>query len=180
MLKALVFCFSYYFVLDSVSQPFLRIGKGMKVQIISPPQLLSIYIQYYSNNTLKFYLLVDWQTTFHAPVGNDPIVLNLGSMGKGLTWVNGQCIGRYWVSFLTPKGTPSQQWYVPMPQFYFKFLVPIIMWQNTLRDNNFIIGNHIVKNKKFHLLNNFFLLLGVPNDHFLKVYNFSNENKRYL
>ncbi|XP_061361865.1 beta-galactosidase 16-like [Gastrolobium bilobum] len=52
-----------------------------------------------------------YQTTFDAPVGNDPVVLNLGSMGKGVAWVNGQCIGRYWVSFHKPNGTPSQIWY---------------------------------------------------------------------
>ncbi|PNX94525.1 beta-galactosidase 16-like protein [Trifolium pratense] len=52
-----------------------------------------------------------YQTTFDAPEGNKPVVLNLGSMGKGLAWVNGQGIGRYWVSFHTPRGTPSQQWY---------------------------------------------------------------------
>ncbi|KAL5192768.1 Beta-galactosidase 16 [Glycine soja] len=52
-----------------------------------------------------------YKTTFDASVGNDPVVLNLGSMGKGYTWVNGQGIGRYWVSFHTPQGTPSQKWY---------------------------------------------------------------------
>ncbi|KAK7275617.1 hypothetical protein RIF29_16737 [Crotalaria pallida] len=52
-----------------------------------------------------------YQVTFDAPTGNDPVAMNLGSMGKGVAWVNGQGIGRYWVSFQTPKGTPSQQWY---------------------------------------------------------------------
>lgn len=32
-------------------------------------------------------------------------------MGKGEAWVNGQSIGRFWVSFQTPKGKPSQTWY---------------------------------------------------------------------
>ncbi|KAK0577610.1 hypothetical protein LWI29_035785 [Acer saccharum] len=52
-----------------------------------------------------------YKTVFDAPVGDDPVVLNLGSMGKGEAWVNGQSIGRYWVSFLTPKGSRSQTWY---------------------------------------------------------------------
>ncbi|KAK7836485.1 beta-galactosidase 16 [Quercus suber] len=52
-----------------------------------------------------------YQTQFDAPKGNDPVALNLGSMGKGEAWVNGQSIGRYWVSFLTPEGSPSQTWY---------------------------------------------------------------------
>jgi hypothetical protein len=32
-------------------------------------------------------------------------------MGKGEIWVNGESIGRYWVSFLTPAGQPSQSIY---------------------------------------------------------------------
>ncbi|KAJ7965525.1 Beta-galactosidase [Quillaja saponaria] len=52
-----------------------------------------------------------YKTLFDAPVGNDPLALNLGSMGKGEAWVNGQSIGRYWVSFHTPNGNPSQTWY---------------------------------------------------------------------
>ncbi|XP_038885234.1 beta-galactosidase 16 isoform X2 [Benincasa hispida] len=52
-----------------------------------------------------------YKTQFDAPPGDDPIALNLGSMGKGAVWVNGRGIGRYWVSFLTPKGEPSQKWY---------------------------------------------------------------------
>ncbi|XP_022141450.1 beta-galactosidase 16 isoform X2 [Momordica charantia] len=52
-----------------------------------------------------------YKTRFDAPPGDDPIALNLGSMGKGAAWVNGRGIGRYWVSFLTSKGEPSQKWY---------------------------------------------------------------------
>ncbi|CAK9313579.1 unnamed protein product [Citrullus colocynthis] len=52
-----------------------------------------------------------YKTQFDAPPGDDPIALNLGSMGKGAVWVNGWGIGRYWVSFLTPNGEPSQKWY---------------------------------------------------------------------
>ncbi|XP_057974593.1 beta-galactosidase 16-like, partial [Malania oleifera] len=52
-----------------------------------------------------------YKTSFDAPAGTAPVAINLGSMGKGEAWVNGQSIGRYWVSFLTPKGNPSQRWY---------------------------------------------------------------------
>ena len=48
------------------------------------------------------------QTMFDEPSGHGPVGLNMGSMGKGEVWVNGQSIGRYWVSFLTPSGHPSQ------------------------------------------------------------------------
>ncbi|OIT27278.1 PREDICTED: beta-galactosidase 16-like [Nicotiana attenuata] len=52
-----------------------------------------------------------YKSAFDAPEGDDPIALNLGSMGKGEAWVNGQSIGRYWVSFRTLAGIPSQTWY---------------------------------------------------------------------
>nr|GMC47270.1 beta-galactosidase 16-like [Ipomoea batatas] len=55
--------------------------------------------------------LIWYKSTFDAPSGNGPIALNLGSMGKGHVWVNGQSIGRYWVSFRTPSVTSSQSWY---------------------------------------------------------------------
>lgn len=38
------------------------------------------------------------QAHFHAPAGNDPVVVNLQGMHKGEAWVNGISIGRYWVS----------------------------------------------------------------------------------
>lgn len=48
-----------------------------------------------------------YKTTFDAPEGEDPVALDLGSMGKGQAWVNGHNIGRYW-SLVAPKtGCPS-------------------------------------------------------------------------
>ena len=52
--------------------------------------------------------MVDWKALFDEPAGNDPVALNLGSMGKGEAWVNGESIGRYWVSFHTSEGNPLQ------------------------------------------------------------------------
>ena len=56
------------------------------------------------------HVILAWQTVFDAPIsnGDDPIALNMSSMGKGEVWVNEQSIGRYWVSFNTSKGNPSQ------------------------------------------------------------------------
>ncbi|KAJ3692808.1 hypothetical protein LUZ60_011903 [Juncus effusus] len=49
---------------------------------------------------------------FDSPDGSaDPVALDMSSMGKGLAWVNGQCIGRYWVSLKSPLGKPSQSVY---------------------------------------------------------------------
>ncbi|KAK9096099.1 hypothetical protein Sjap_021596 [Stephania japonica] len=52
-----------------------------------------------------------YKTTFDAPQGEEPVALNLSSMGKGEAWINGQSIGRYWPSFYTPKGRSSQELY---------------------------------------------------------------------
>ncbi|KAL3698056.1 hypothetical protein R1sor_012132 [Riccia sorocarpa] len=40
--------------------------------------------------------LIWYKTTFSAPDGQDPVALDLGSMGKGQLWVNGNHLGRYW------------------------------------------------------------------------------------
>lgn len=45
------------------------------------------------------------------PSGEDPIVLDMSTMGKGLMFVNGQGIGRYWISYKHALGRPSQQLY---------------------------------------------------------------------
>ncbi|KAG0488052.1 hypothetical protein HPP92_006601 [Vanilla planifolia] len=55
--------------------------------------------------------LVWYMTKFNAPSVDSPLALNLASMGKGEVWINGQSIGRYWVSFKTPRGVPSQSLY---------------------------------------------------------------------
>ncbi|GLT48990.1 hypothetical protein SLA2020_225770 [Shorea laevis] len=52
-----------------------------------------------------------YKTVFDAPIGDDPVALNMSKMGKGEAWVNGHSIGRYWVSFLTSKGIPPQTMY---------------------------------------------------------------------
>ncbi|KAB2030883.1 hypothetical protein ES319_D05G264200v1 [Gossypium barbadense] len=59
-----------------------------------------------SNNPLTWY-----KVRFDAPAKNESFGLNLGSMGKGEVWINGQSIGRHWASFLTSQGSPYQTWY---------------------------------------------------------------------
>lgn len=49
-----------------------------------------------------------YQRYFDEPDGSDPLSLDMSSMGKGLMWVNGHCLGRYWVSYISPLGKPSQ------------------------------------------------------------------------
>ncbi|KAJ8422382.1 hypothetical protein Cgig2_012098 [Carnegiea gigantea] len=48
-----------------------------------------------TNTTMTWY-----KTTFKAPLGTDPVVVNLSGMGKGEAWINGMSIGRYWPSFV--------------------------------------------------------------------------------
>ncbi|XP_057446313.1 beta-galactosidase 16-like [Lotus japonicus] len=81
---------------------------GEKLQIYTASGSSKVQWESFQSSTKP---LTWYQTTFDAPEGNNPVVLNLGSMGKGITWVNGQGIGRYWVSFHTPDGTSSQNWY---------------------------------------------------------------------
>ncbi|KAL2475471.1 Beta-galactosidase 8 [Abeliophyllum distichum] len=46
--------------------------------------------------------LIWYKAVFLAPEGKGPVSLNLASMGKGQVWVNGQSIGRYWSTYLSP------------------------------------------------------------------------------
>jgi len=75
--------------------------------------------------------ILHMQTTFNAPAGNDPLALDMSTMGKGQIWVNGQSIGRHWIAnpahghcgpcnyagpfneakCLSDCGQPSQRWY---------------------------------------------------------------------
>ncbi|KAK7354654.1 hypothetical protein VNO80_20120 [Phaseolus coccineus] len=72
-----------------------------------------------------------YKATFSAPAGNDPLALDMGSMGKGEVWINGRSIGRHWPGYIahgscnacnyagyytdkkcrTNCGKPSQRWY---------------------------------------------------------------------
>ncbi|KAF5748404.1 hypothetical protein HS088_TW04G00357 [Tripterygium wilfordii] len=73
-----------------------------------------------------------YKTTFTAPSGTDPVVVDLLGMGKGHAWVNGNSLGRFWPSQVSSQdgcgscdyrgkynggkcptncGNPSQRWY---------------------------------------------------------------------
>ncbi|KDP29226.1 hypothetical protein JCGZ_16615 [Jatropha curcas] len=41
-----------------------------------------------------------YRTNFYYPRGNNPVVVDLSGMGKGVAWVNGINIGRYWTKYL--------------------------------------------------------------------------------
>jgi len=44
-------------------------------------------------------LLYPVQAFFNAPDGDEPLALDMSSMGKGQIWINGQGIGRYWPGY---------------------------------------------------------------------------------
>ncbi|PAN36604.1 hypothetical protein PAHAL_6G296200 [Panicum hallii] len=52
-----------------------------------------------------------YKRNFDMPSGDDPVVLDLSPMGKGMMFVNGEGIGRYWISYKHALGRPSQQLY---------------------------------------------------------------------
>ncbi|CAM6098491.1 unnamed protein product [Calypogeia fissa] len=75
-----------------------------------------------------------YKTNINAPKGHSPVVLDLGSMGKGVAWINGHHLGRFWATIRNPGndchsecdyrgvyeqdkkcfsdcGQPSQRWY---------------------------------------------------------------------
>ncbi|GMJ07349.1 beta galactosidase 1, beta-galactosidase 1 [Hibiscus trionum] len=92
-----------------------------------------------------------YKTTFDAPGGDEPLGLDMSSMGKGQVWINGQSIGRHWPGYIarggcdacdyagtyTDKkcrincGEPSQRWY-HVPRSWLKpsgnFLVVFEEW----------------------------------------------------
>ena len=54
------------------------------------------------------------KTRFATPEGRGPVAIRMTGMGKGMIWVNGKSIGRHWMSFLSPLGTPSQaEYHIP-------------------------------------------------------------------
>ncbi|XP_068665550.1 beta-galactosidase 9 [Aristolochia californica] len=52
-------------------------------------------------------ILTWYKTFFDSPKGDEPVGLDLGSMGKGQVWVNGHNIGRYWSKVAPKEGCHS-------------------------------------------------------------------------
>ncbi|XP_051139234.1 beta-galactosidase 16-like [Andrographis paniculata] len=73
----------------------------------------------WSKYTISPNQLTWYKAIFDAPGGSDPVAINLNSMRKGQVWINGQGIGRYWISFPKPDGMPSQTW-LHIPRSFLK------------------------------------------------------------
>lgn len=51
-----------------------------------------------------------WRATFDRPQGDAPLALALQGMKKGLAWLNGRCIGRYWLAPALGQPDPLSSW----------------------------------------------------------------------
>lgn len=49
--------------------------------------------------TFFFSLSLLLQSTFATPAGNEPLALDMNTMGKGQVWINGRNIGRHWPGY---------------------------------------------------------------------------------
>ncbi|KAL7136735.1 hypothetical protein ABFS83_10G050500 [Erythranthe nasuta] len=106
---------------------FYKTGlKGESLSLATVSERVKGSLQLAQNQPLTWY-----KTTFDAPEGNDPLGIDMISMGKGEIWINGQSIGRHWPGYIakgscgdcnyagtfTEKkcqrncGQPSQRWY---------------------------------------------------------------------
>uniref|UniRef100_A0A0E0J2C8 Beta-galactosidase n=1 Tax=Oryza nivara TaxID=4536 RepID=A0A0E0J2C8_ORYNI len=53
------------------------------------------------NSTIPINRPFTWyKTTFQAPAGEDSVVVDLHGLNKGVAWVNGNSLGRYWPSYV--------------------------------------------------------------------------------
>ncbi|XP_037432803.1 beta-galactosidase 1-like [Triticum dicoccoides] len=53
------------------------------------------------NGTIPVHRPFTWyKATFEAPAGKEPVVADLLGLGKGVVWVNGNNLGRYWPSYV--------------------------------------------------------------------------------
>nr|GEX26776.1 beta-galactosidase 3-like [Tanacetum cinerariifolium] len=104
--------------------------KGEAMNVISSKSMSSVNWTQTSLITQNQQPLTWHKTYFNVPKGDEPLALDMNSMGKGETWVNGQSIGRYWTIYANGDcqgchyantyrplacqvgcGQPTQRWY---------------------------------------------------------------------
>ncbi|KAI8533039.1 hypothetical protein RHMOL_Rhmol11G0265200 [Rhododendron molle] len=104
--------------------------KGERMNLVSPIGVSSVDWMPESLFARSPQPLTWYKAYFNAPDAEDPLALDMGSMGKGQVWINGQNIGRYWTlsangnctrcsysGTFRPKkcqlgcGEPTQRWY---------------------------------------------------------------------
>ncbi|KAL0448394.1 UNVERIFIED_CONTAM: Beta-galactosidase 3 [Sesamum latifolium] len=104
--------------------------KGEAMNLVSPSSVSSVDWTKGSLVAQKQQPLAWHKAYFSAPSGDEPLALDMSSMGKGQLWVNGQSLGRYWTAYAAgdcsgcsytgifkPQkcqvgcGQPTQRWY---------------------------------------------------------------------
>ncbi|PIN16631.1 Beta-galactosidase [Handroanthus impetiginosus] len=104
--------------------------KGEAMNLVSPNSISSVDWMQVSLIAQRPQPLTWHKAYFDAPDGDEPLALDMSSMGKGQLWVNGQSLGRYWTAYAAgncngcnyagtyrpPKcqlgcGQPTQRWY---------------------------------------------------------------------
>ncbi|KAF3512793.1 hypothetical protein F2Q69_00001115 [Brassica cretica] len=96
-----------------------------------------------------------YKSTFSAPGGNEPLALDMNTMGKGHVWINGRNIGRHWPAYkaqgncrrcnyagtfdakkcLSNCGEASQRWY-HVPRSWLKSQNLIVVFEEWGGDPN--------------------------------------------
>ncbi|GAA0142736.1 galactosidase [Lithospermum erythrorhizon] len=104
--------------------------KGETMDLVSPNGISSVDWVQGSLIAQRQQPLTWHKAYFNAPDGDQPLALDMSSMGKGEVWVNGQSLGRYWTAYATGNcvgcsysgtyrpnkcqlgcGQPTQRWY---------------------------------------------------------------------
>ncbi|KAL6574391.1 Beta-galactosidase 3 [Orobanche hederae] len=72
--------------------------RGEKLNLVSSDKVSSVEWTQASAIAQDQQPLMWYKANFDAPSGNEPLALDMRSMGKGQVWINGQSIGRYWLA----------------------------------------------------------------------------------
>ncbi|KAK4276546.1 hypothetical protein QN277_014682 [Acacia crassicarpa] len=104
--------------------------KGEAMNLVSPNGVSSVdWVQ--GSLASQSQQQLEWHKAyFDAPEGDEALALDMGSMGKGQVWINGESIGRYWLAYAKGDckscsysgtyrpdncqvgcGEPTQRWY---------------------------------------------------------------------
>ncbi|KAK4430888.1 Beta-galactosidase 15 [Sesamum alatum] len=105
------------------------------------------------NGELPINKMMTWyKTTFKAPLGEEPVAVDLQELGKGMAWVNGNSLGRYWPSYMAEEdgcsaepcdyrgsydnskcvsncGQPTQRWYHVPRSFLNKDVNELVLFE---------------------------------------------------
>ncbi|OAP01355.1 BGAL2 [Arabidopsis thaliana] len=103
-------------------------GEAMSLHTLAGSSAVKWWIKGF---VVKKQPLTWYKSSFDTPRGNEPLALDMNTMGKGQVWVNGHNIGRHWPAYtargncgrcnyagiynekkcLSHCGEPSQRWY---------------------------------------------------------------------